>query len=76
MPKKKDKEKIKSETALTGMCEIAQYLNLSHPTILKLHREYDLPISKLDGIWISDRVAIDKWRQKRYDPHGRYTNNN
>ena len=46
---------------LTGMKDIARHLGRSEATVLKLHREYGLPIKKIAGGWIGHIDTIDEW---------------
>lgn len=46
---------------LIGMKEICQVLGVSEATALKWHREYEMPIKKVDGIWIGSRKKLDEW---------------
>jgi len=53
------------DTILMGMKEIAAFLRISAPTVLKWHREYeDFPIRKAAGVWISDREMLKAWFEK------------
>jgi hypothetical protein len=52
---------------LVGMKAICRHLHgISESTVLKWHRELDLPIRKSDkngnaGIWIGSRKKLDDW---------------
>ena len=49
---------------LYGMKEIRQYLGgRSESTVLKMHREYALPIFQKEaaGVWMASRSRIDEW---------------
>lgn len=51
-----------NENNLIGMDAISVYLNgLSHTTILKWYRDYDLPIKNNGGTWTASAPKIDKW---------------
>lgn len=54
---------------LNGMRKICEHLGLSESTILKLIRVHKFPARKTKeaGIWISDKKAIDMWREKWLD---------
>jgi len=54
---------------VTGMKAIAQLVGASESTVLKWHRELDLPIKKGSkkgdsGIWIGSKKKIDEWVQE------------
>jgi hypothetical protein len=51
------------ETWLSGMGEITSYVNRSAPTVLKLIKTSGFPAKKLNGVWESSTVLIDKWRE-------------
>lgn len=54
--------KKRNENNLNGMDEISTFLNgLSHPTILKWHRDYGFPMRNVGGTWVASTVAIDRW---------------
>ena len=57
----------KSDDLLNGMKEIRGYLSRSEATILKWHREYDLPIKKIgvNGVWVASRKKLDTWAAKQ-----------
>lgn len=49
---------------LYGMREIRQYLGgRGEATVLKMHREYGLPIyqKEAEGIWMGSKAKIDEW---------------
>lgn len=53
---------------LIGMKAICRYIGKTEVTVLKYHRELDLPIRKSDkngtsGQWISSKTKIDQWAQ-------------
>lgn len=51
-----------NDNNLIGMDAICVYLcGVTHNTILKWWRDYDLPIKNLKGTWVGSTVAIDKW---------------
>ena len=62
---------MKNETALNGMKAICDYTGFSPPTLLKWHRDEGFPMTQIEkeGIWISDKESIERWRQRRIDPH-------
>lgn len=49
------------DNKLIGMKSICNYLHISEATALKWHREYDLPIKKVGGIWIGTKTKINQW---------------
>ena len=46
---------------LSGLKEIAAHMRKSETTVLKLHREYALPMRKVGGVWESHTESIDRW---------------
>lgn len=53
-----------SPNLLVGMKAICGYLNnVSEATVLKWHRELDLPIRKTgkSGYWVGSKTTIDAW---------------
>lgn len=52
------------ETHLSGMKAIAQYIQRSEPTVIKLVRDFGFPARKIAGIWESDKQEISDWRIK------------
>jgi len=53
-----------SSNLLIGMKAICRYLNnISEATVLKWHRELDLPIKKTakSGYWVGNKIKIDEW---------------
>ena len=59
-------KKENGSDALFGMKSICRYLDgISEATVLKLHREFDLPIKKLNGIWQGSKEKLDKWSKKQ-----------
>ena len=52
------------DNKLIGMKDICKHLQVSESTALTWHREYQMPIKKLKGIWMSTRTALDKWFEK------------
>ena len=50
---------------LTGMKRITEYLELSETTVLKLHRQYRLPMRKIGGLWMADTDLIESWRRDK-----------
>jgi len=54
----------KRSEILIGMKAIRQVLNnISEATVLKWHRESDLPIKKKGGQWVCSRSKLEKWWQ-------------
>lgn len=51
----------KNKKILNGMKEISAYVGKTEATVLKLHREYDLPMKKVAGCWMSHAESIDNW---------------
>ncbi|MGA1846897.1 hypothetical protein [Deferribacter abyssi] len=51
-------------TILVGMKAIRQYVGRSEATVLKWIKEDGFPAKKVDGVWESDTVLIEKWRRK------------
>lgn len=63
------KNNSKSCDIVKGMKAITQLVGASESTVLKWHRELDLPIKKGSkngdsGIWIGSRKKIDEWVQE------------
>jgi len=55
-------KKGNADTHLIGMKAIADYIQRSEPTVLKLVKESGFPAKKISGIWESDKNAIGEWR--------------
>lgn len=54
----------KGNDILIGMKAIRQVLNdVGEATVLKWHRESDLPMKKKGGQWVSSRSKIERWWQ-------------
>ena len=51
-------------TILVGMKAIRQYVGRSEATVLKWIKNDGFPAKKVDGVWESDTVLIEKWRRK------------
>ena len=65
MVKKAVKKKDESDV-LFGMKSICEYLDgISEATALKFHREFDLPIKKLGGIWQGSKAKINEWSRRQ-----------
>ncbi|MCK9172020.1 MAG: hypothetical protein RBR03_09020 [Desulfuromonas thiophila] len=58
----------RSEKILNGMKEISAFLGRSIPTVLKLHRDYDMPIKKVEGIWVAHRDNLEDWWKNHCNP--------
>ena len=65
MAKEKVQQKIiiKVLENLDGMLSICQQINRSETTALKLIRTANLPAKKMGGVWISNKVLIDRWKE-------------
>ena len=53
-------------TILSGMKAIVEYcgkigVGRTEATIIQAHQQSGLPMRKLGGIWVSDKVKIDEW---------------
>ena len=49
-------------THLSGMKAIADYIQRSEPTVIKLVSDFGFPARKIAGIWESDKQEIAAWR--------------
>lgn len=50
-----------SEKIINGMKEICTFLGRSEATVIKLHRENELPIKKAGGGWTAHRDVLERW---------------
>jgi len=50
-------------TELVGMKQICEHMRRSETTVLALHRDMDLPMRKIGGVWESDTDLIAEWRR-------------
>lgn len=56
---------MSEDTVLAGMKDICKFMKRSESTILKLKRMYpDFPMSKVGGVWSSDKVMLAAWNRK------------
>lgn len=56
---------LKASDYLYGIASISAIINRSDPTTMRLHREYDLPMTKnKSGVWVSTRAEVGSWKEK------------
>ncbi len=58
------KEKSKVAGSLSGMQAIADYVNRSESTVLKLIRDADFPAKKIGGVWEAKKTKVDVWYEE------------
>ncbi len=58
------KERLKVAGSLSGMQEIANYVNRSDATVLKLIRDDDFPAKKIGGVWEAKKDNVDAWYEE------------
>ena len=55
-------EETLGNNKLIGMKEICNHMRgISEATVLKWHRELDMPIKKRGGIWCATKTKLDAW---------------